>query len=171
MSGGVAAQLSYIRREEVRRAAALWEHFDRQCSELKGNLLLAGSEEAVCRRPCLIWSPTCPLVWKTLGLWCLSHSPNFSFTPIFLLLSPFLGDWHLSRFVLHCSVWAFREIYAALCFMKQVHTHTCVCVCLSLVNRRVLGYDAFMWPTSADNSVPVVHVHRFTVVPPLFALL
>lgn len=32
----------------------LWEHFDRQSSVLKGNLLLAGSEEAVYRGACLI---------------------------------------------------------------------------------------------------------------------
>lgn len=53
----------------------LWEYFDRQSSMLKGNLLLAGSEEAVYRRACQIWSPARPLVWKTLVLWCLSPSP------------------------------------------------------------------------------------------------
>ena len=68
----------------------LWEHFDRQSSELKGNLLLAGSEEAVYRRACLIWSPARPLVWKTLGLWCLSPSVSLNFFPTLtsLCMSP-----------------------------------------------------------------------------------
>lgn len=53
----------------------LWEHFDRQSNTVKGTLLLAGSEEAVYRGACLIWSPDRPLVWKRLVLWCLSLSP------------------------------------------------------------------------------------------------
>lgn len=46
----------------------LREHFDRQSNMVKGTLLLAGSEEAVYRRACLIWSPDRPLVWKRLVL-------------------------------------------------------------------------------------------------------
>lgn len=61
----------------------LQKHFDRQSSMLKGNLPLAGSEEAVYRGACLIWSSGCPLVWKTLGLWCLSFSPGFDPAPLF----------------------------------------------------------------------------------------
>ena len=56
--GGVVAFLYEERGsgEEHRSSALsiLWEHFDRQSSVLKGNLLLAGSEEAVYRGACLI---------------------------------------------------------------------------------------------------------------------
>lgn len=45
----------------------LWEHFDRQSNMLKGTLLLAGSEEAVYRRACLIWSPIALLYGKDLS--------------------------------------------------------------------------------------------------------
>lgn len=71
----VAAPAFYMRKEEgsgkeqcSSAPSILWKHFDRQSSVLKGNLLLAGSEEAVYRRACLILSPARPLVWKTLGL-------------------------------------------------------------------------------------------------------
>lgn len=62
--GGCSGPAFYMRREGGREGSGeehcssapsiLWEHFDRQSSVLKGNLLLAGSEEAVYRRACLI---------------------------------------------------------------------------------------------------------------------